>query len=37
MKKLFAIILVLVMALSLVACGGGASKMTMGTGGTAGT
>ena len=37
MKKLIAIALVLVMALSLVACGGGASKMTMGTGGTAGT
>ena len=37
MKKLIAIVLALVMALSLVACGGGASKMTMGTGGTAGT
>ena len=36
MRKLIAIMLVLVMALSLVACGG-ASKMTMGTGGTAGT
>ena len=43
MKKLFAIILALVMVFSLVACGGaengakGASKMTMGTGGTQGT
>ena len=37
MKKLIAFALVLAMALSLVACGGGASKMTMGTGGTAGT
>ena len=37
MKKLIAIVLVLAMALSLVACGGGASKMTMGTGGTTGT
>ena len=37
MKKLIAIVLVLAMALSLVACGGGASKMTMGTGGTSGT
>ena len=37
MKRTIAIVLVLVMALSLVACGGGASKMTMGTGGTAGT
>ena len=36
MKKLIALVLVLVMALSLAACGG-ASKMTMGTGGTAGT
>ena len=37
MKKFIAILLALVLALSLVACGGGASKMTMGTGGTAGT
>ena len=37
MKKLIAIVLALVLALSLAACGGGASKMTMGTGGTAGT
>ena len=36
MKKMIAIVLALVMALSLVACGG-ASKMTMGTGGTSGT
>ena len=37
MKKILALLLVLCMALSLVACGGGASKMTMGTGGTTGT
>ena len=37
MKKMIAIILALVLALSMVACGGGASKMTMGTGGTSGT
>ena len=41
MKKLISIILVLVMALALVACGeaGGAAstRMTMGTGGTTGT
>ena len=37
MKKIIALLLVLAMALSLVACGGGASKMTMGTGGTTGT
>ena len=37
MKKIIAVILALAMALALVACGGGASKMTMGTGGTAGT
>ena len=37
MKKLIAIVLALVLALSLAACGGGASKMTMGTGGTTGT
>ena len=36
MKKFIAIALCLVLALSLVACGG-ASKMTMGTGGTTGT
>ena len=36
MKKMIAIILALVLTLGLVACGG-ASKMTMGTGGTAGT
>ena len=37
MKKLIAMLLCLVLALSLAACTGGASKMTMGTGGTAGT
>lgn len=39
MKKMISVLLVLAMALSLAACGGGAaaSKMTMGTGGTAGT
>ena len=38
MKKLIALVLATVMALSLVACGGAAgSKMTMGTGGTQGT
>ena len=36
MKKILAVMLAALMALSLVACGGGA-KMTMGTGGTAGT
>lgn len=38
MKKLISIALSMVLALSMVACGGGAaSKMTMGTGGTSGT
>ena len=38
MKKLIALVLCLILALSLAACeSGGASKMTMGTGGTAGT
>ena len=38
MKKMLAIVMVLVMALSLAACGsGGSTKMTMGTGGTSGT
>lgn len=39
MKKIISVVLAAVMAVSLVACGGGAtaSKMTMGTGGTAGT
>ena len=40
MKKIISVVLAAVMALSLVACGGDgatASKMTMGTGGTAGT
>ena len=44
MKKIIALLLVLIMAMGLVACGnaggenaGGASKMTMGTGGPSGT
>ncbi len=37
MKKLICVALCLIMALSLVACGGASTKMTMGTGGTAGT
>lgn len=42
MKKLFSVVLVLAMVLALAACGSssgsaGASKMTMGTGGTSGT
>ena len=37
MKKFIAIALVLVMALGLVACGNAGTKMTMGTGGSAGT
>lgn len=37
MKKIMAIVLTLVMVLALAACGGSGSKMTMGTGGTAGT
>ena len=38
MKKMLAIVMALVMALSLAACGsGGSAKMTMGTGGTSGT
>jgi len=38
MKKIISVLLVAAMTLALVACGGGgASKMTMGTGGTAGT
>ena len=38
MKKLIAVLLVLVMAVGLAACGGsGATKMTMGTGGPSGT
>ena len=37
MKKLICVVLCLIMAVSLVACGGAGSKMTMGTGGTAGT
>ncbi len=37
MKKIIAIALALVMMFALVACGGATTKMTMGTGGTAGT
>ncbi len=37
MKKILALVLALMMVVSLAACGGGSSKMTMGTGGTAGT
>ena len=39
MKKVVSVVLAMVMALALVACGGGAAstKMTMGTGGTSGT
>lgn len=37
MKKLICVVLCLIMALSLVACNGTGTKMTMGTGGTAGT
>ena len=37
MKRILAIVLTLAMVLSLAACGGAGTKMTMGTGGTAGT
>lgn len=37
MKKLICVVLCLIMAMSLVACNGTGTKMTMGTGGTAGT
>ncbi len=37
MKKFIAVVLTLAMVIALVACGGAGSKMTMGTGGTAGT
>ena len=37
MKKIVSIVLALVMVLSLAACSGSATKMTMGTGGTTGT
>ncbi|MBE7001189.1 MAG: TAXI family TRAP transporter solute-binding subunit [Ruminococcaceae bacterium] len=37
MKKLISVILALVLVLALTACAGGTTKMTMGTGGTAGT
>ncbi len=37
MKKIIAIMLVLVLAVGFAACGGSGTKMTMGTGGTSGT
>jgi len=37
MKKMLSVVLVMALMLTLAACGGSASKMTMGTGGTAGT
>ena len=37
MKKILSIVLALALVLMLAACGGGAAKMTMGTGGTSGT
>ena len=37
MKKIIAIAFVLILCFTLVACGGGGSSMTMGTGGTSGT
>ncbi len=37
MRKMLSIALCLAMVLTLAACGGGAAKMTMGTGGTSGT
>lgn len=37
MKKFVSVVLALVLALSLVACGASGTKMTMGTGGTSGT
>ncbi len=37
MKKILAIVLALMLVASLAACGGGGTKMTMGTGGTSGT
>ena len=37
MKKILAVLLTVMMIFVLVACNGGGSKMTMGTGGTAGT
>ena len=37
MKKIIAIALIVVLCFTLVACGGGGSSMTMGTGGTSGT
>ena len=37
MKKIVSLVLMLALVMALSACGGGASKMTMGTGGTSGT
>ena len=37
MKKIIAIVLVLILAVALVACGGEGTRMTMGTGGPTGT
>ena len=37
MKRILTVVLALVLALSLVACGSAGTKMTMGTGGTSGT
>lgn len=37
MKKIISLLLVMALALTLVACGGAGSTLTMGTGGTAGT
>lgn len=37
MKKIVSVVLMLALVLALAACGSGASKMTMGTGGTSGT
>ena len=37
MKKIISIVMLAVLLLTLVSCGGGATTMTMGTGGTAGT
>ena len=37
MKKILSLALIVIMLVALVSCGGGATTMTMGTGGTAGT
>lgn len=37
MKKMLSLVLALILVVSLAACGGGATKMTMGTGGATGT